>query len=114
MILFTSLARLLGKGINWEALDQWPNAGRWLATPPPPPPDGLLERLLANDHAAGVRITVEAAGFRIVESDGAGPAIRCKACGMLSHHPQDVAQRYCAWCHKFHEPLTPAGGNKNP
>lgn len=31
------------------------------------------------------------------------PAIRCNFCGMTSHHPQDVANRYCGKCQRFHE-----------
>ena len=32
-----------------------------------------------------------------------GKAIRCMRCGMLSAHPRDVAERYCAHCCSFHE-----------
>jgi hypothetical protein len=31
-----------------------------------------------------------------------GKAIKCMACGMTSHHPRDVEQRYCGNCKKFH------------
>lgn len=35
-----------------------------------------------------------------------GKAIHCGQCGRVSHNANDVAQRYCAFCHKFHdEPL---------
>jgi len=32
-----------------------------------------------------------------------GRAIKCLICGMVSHNPNDVAQRYCGKCHRFHE-----------
>lgn len=30
-------------------------------------------------------------------------SITCNTCGMTSYHPQDVQNRYCGKCHKFHE-----------
>lgn len=38
--------------------------------------------------------------YDILES---GAAIRCHACGRASHHPRDVAERYCGYCHRYHE-----------
>jgi hypothetical protein len=32
-----------------------------------------------------------------------GRAIRCLACGLTSYHPRDVAEKYCGFCHRFHE-----------
>jgi hypothetical protein len=32
-----------------------------------------------------------------------GRTIKCLACGKVSHNPNDVAQRYCGNCHRFHE-----------
>jgi hypothetical protein len=32
-----------------------------------------------------------------------GGAIKCLRCGMVSHNLNDVAQLYCANCHRFHE-----------
>lgn len=32
-----------------------------------------------------------------------GPFIRCLDCNRTSYHPQDVAERYCSRCKKFHE-----------
>jgi ribosomal protein L37E len=32
-----------------------------------------------------------------------GRAITCRRCGLTSHNPNDVAQRYCGRCHVFHE-----------
>lgn len=37
----------------------------------------------------------------------AGAAIRCHACGRVSHHPRDVKQRYCGHCHRFHDRQAP-------
>lgn len=36
-----------------------------------------------------------------------GKAIHCGTCGRISHNANDVQQRYCAHCNKFHveEPL---------
>lgn len=30
-------------------------------------------------------------------------AIECLRCGMVSHNPNDIDQKYCGNCHKFHE-----------
>jgi hypothetical protein len=34
-----------------------------------------------------------------------GFAISCRVCGRVSHHPEDVARRYCGHCHAFHDTL---------
>ena len=31
------------------------------------------------------------------------PYIVCPKCGMVSHNPNDVRERYCGNCHAFHE-----------
>jgi len=31
------------------------------------------------------------------------PAIVCPRCGRVSFHPQDITNRYCGACHRFHE-----------
>jgi hypothetical protein len=36
------------------------------------------------------------------DGDG-GMAIECNRCGRFSHHPEDVAQGYCGYCHRFHK-----------
>ena len=33
--------------------------------------------------------------------DGAG--IRCLRCGRTSYHQRDVEERYCSWCHIWHQ-----------
>lgn len=37
-----------------------------------------------------------------------GASITCLGCGMTSHHPEDVARRYCGHCHVFHRDIPPA------
>jgi len=32
-----------------------------------------------------------------------GGSITCLICGLTSHHPEDVRQRYCGRCHCFHD-----------
>jgi hypothetical protein len=32
-------------------------------------------------------------------------SIRCPRCGRVSHHPEDVRQRYCGNCHQFHDQM---------
>jgi hypothetical protein len=33
------------------------------------------------------------------------PYIVCPKCGMVSHNPNDVENRYCGACHAFHDDL---------
>jgi len=33
------------------------------------------------------------------------PYIVCPKCGMVSHNPNDVRERYCGNCHAFHDQL---------
>lgn len=35
------------------------------------------------------------------------PYIVCPKCGMVSHNPNDVRERYCGACHVFHDNLLP-------
>jgi ribosomal protein L37E len=30
-------------------------------------------------------------------------SITCHTCGRTSYHPEDVRQRYCGYCHVFHD-----------
>jgi protein-arginine kinase activator protein McsA len=32
-------------------------------------------------------------------------SITCPKCGMTSHHPQDVLEKYCGNCHQFHSDM---------
>lgn len=36
-----------------------------------------------------------------------GKSITCLRCQRTSHHPQDVKQHYCGFCHVFHDDLWP-------
>lgn len=36
-----------------------------------------------------------------------GLSITCPRCGMTSHHPVDVAERYCGNCHTFMNDSSP-------
>jgi hypothetical protein len=31
--------------------------------------------------------------------------IQCLRCRMISYHPKDIAEKYCGFCHRFHEDL---------
>jgi len=33
---------------------------------------------------------------------GLPAAIRCYICGLVSHNLNDVSQKYCGFCHRFH------------
>jgi hypothetical protein len=49
-------------------------------------------------------ITYAGKGYELVRSNSANePGIRCKTCGKVSYQPQDIANKYCGQCHKFHE-----------
>jgi ribosomal protein L37E len=30
-------------------------------------------------------------------------AIKCTLCGMTSYNPNDIKEKYCGNCHRFHE-----------
>lgn len=32
-----------------------------------------------------------------------GDSIKCAICGSVSYHTDDIAQRYCGRCQRFHE-----------
>ena len=40
--------------------------------------------------------------------DPAVPSIVCPVCGKRSHNPNDVENRYCGHCHKFHDDMPKA------
>lgn len=35
------------------------------------------------------------------------PSITCPRCRLTSYHPSDIRERYCGFCHRFHDDLTP-------
>jgi len=71
----------------------------------------LPELLAAHGYAdtAENRATMIAAvhnlnlGIPVDETDTpiARPAFTCPLCGWVSHHPKDIAERYCGHCHVF-------------
>ncbi len=43
-------------------------------------------------------------GYSITRSDKTGQLqIMCLTCGRVSSNPNDVAEKYCGYCHVFHE-----------
>ncbi len=64
-------------------------------TPPP-----VLEILEEQALAVARVIAITGVPYLLVDWD---KAILCFTCGHISHNPNDVAQKYCGHCHKFHE-----------
>jgi hypothetical protein len=57
-----------------------------------------------NDAERPFIVSGEGDSYDLVRDIGSGvPGIRCRTCKRVSYHPQDVANRYCGFCHKFHE-----------
>ncbi len=48
---------------------------------------------------------VHSGAYRLPKADDGVGSIRCPRCGWISHHPQDVANRYCGHCHQFHDAM---------
>ena len=49
-------------------------------------------------------VTVCGRGYLLVTNLRTGdPGIFCETCSRVSYHPQDIAQKYCGCCHRFHE-----------
>lgn len=40
--------------------------------------------------------------YELVEDRGVA-GIRCTTCNHTSYHPEDVRNRYCGYCHSYHE-----------
>lgn len=70
---------------------------------PPATPALVLELADAIAAGRGEALLAEmlAGGYRLPFG---GRAIKCLRCRMVSTHPEDVARRYCGWCHAFHPP----------
>jgi ribosomal protein L37E len=43
------------------------------------------------------------ATYEILRNEKGQESIRCRLCGRESFHPDDVKERYCAFCHVFHQ-----------
>jgi hypothetical protein len=68
------------------------------ATAGVPSPD--VERQFAEAALMIARdIVAYGTSYLLIHGDA---AIMCFTCGRVSYHPQDVANRYCGCCHKFH------------
>ena len=39
-------------------------------------------------------------------------SITCPKCGRTSYHPEDVRQRYCGACHRFHDDMLEESARK--
>jgi len=53
--------------------------------------------------------TYDAEDYGNLPAAGGLPAsIECPTCHRVSYHPQDIENRYCGWCHAFHEEMTDA------
>lgn len=39
----------------------------------------------------------------------APPGIQCLTCGLISYNPNDIRERYCGACHRFHDDPLPRG-----
>jgi len=72
-------------------------------------PDG--ETLVNDIHQVRWERVEDQLTYELIESPGSvgGWAIRCRKCGMTSHHPEDVKNRYCGNCHEFHNDLKVLG-----
>lgn len=42
-------------------------------------------------------------GYRLIGYAEAPQGIQCLRCGLTSWNAHDIAQRYCAYCRRFHE-----------
>ena len=45
--------------------------------------------------------------YRLDTYPNGGKSITCLGCGRQSSHLKDVEQKYCAYCHVFHEDIWP-------
>lgn len=64
------------------------------------PPNSVLAEI-GGDMVRQIARDIVASGASALLVDG-GNAIMCLQCGMVSHNVNDVAQRYCGSCHRFH------------
>lgn len=42
--------------------------------------------------------------FKIIHFANGAVGIHCFHCGNVSFNPNDVQQKYCGFCHRFHDP----------
>jgi ribosomal protein L37E len=44
-------------------------------------------------------------GYQLVHN---GQGIQCLRCLHISYHPRDIEERYCGYCHRFHDYKLPS------
>lgn len=56
------------------------------------------------ERAAERRVALAAAGLAtyVLGVPGLSNRILCVCCGLPSSNPNDIAERYCGFCHQFH------------
>lgn len=73
-----------------------------------------MQRHDADDYAGAAVGAGAALAFFSVTERGEGyellidardgrPAFRCRRCTLVSHHPGDIENLYCGFCHVFYE-----------
>jgi ribosomal protein S27AE len=60
---------------------------------------------LTIDYGAGTVISLFGDPYEIEVAAEQPFYIVCPKCGMVSHNPNDVRERYCGNCHAFHDDL---------
>lgn len=67
---------------------------------------------IESSMAAALGVLKHGVGYDLVvhrETKRLVLGIRCHTCQRVSYHPQDVEQRYCGACHRFHNDGIPPG-----
>lgn len=57
---------------------------------------------IVNATLNGVADMATAPTYEIIGKD---EAVKCLVCGLTSYNPNDVMQRYCGKCHKYHSDM---------
>lgn len=76
-----------------EPPDRWPEGHKWT---------GDTKEVNCAACLAGMKW-----GESSYELLDKGTAFKCRRCGLISHHPEDVANHYCGQCHAFHDDIWP-------
>lgn len=56
-----------------------------------------------RDTLQGYELVGAGEGFEVYRTPDGAPAIRCLRCGLVSHNPHDVENRFCGYCGLFHD-----------
>jgi len=87
------------RALGWWVVGYWMGLGSYF----------VIRLLGRRDRAAAPPYTIVASDWRAgvaprtSETTFVAAGIRCNKCGLTSWNPMDVAERYCANCHVFHE-----------